>query len=132
MIIEREPINNFIHCLTLCCKSRYEAIIRPVQKLYIENFHIVPTARIDGILINLPQRTLYFFRGGKLLLNYPVGLGRPSWPTPEGDFTVLTKVENKCWVVPKSIQEEMQLEGAIVKTKVPPGPENPLGKLAWL
>jgi L,D-transpeptidase ErfK/SrfK len=110
---------------------KYDALMKPGQKLVIENFHIVPEVRGDGLLINLPQRMLYLFRSGELAAAYPVGLGKPSWPTPDGDFTVVEKVENKAWVVPKSIQEEMRREGQQVKKKVPPGPDNPLGK-HWL
>lgn len=110
---------------------KYNAAIKPGQTLVIENLHIVPELRQDGLLINLPQRMLYFFRRGELLAAYPVGLGRPNWRTPKGDFVVVEKVVNKTWAVPKSIQEEMMREGQLVKTQVPPGPDNPLGK-HWL
>ena len=110
---------------------KYHARIKPGNKLEIENLHIVPEVRQDGLLINLPQRMLYLFRNGELAAAYPVGLGKPSWPTPDGDFTVVEKKVNKTWVVPKSIQEEMLREGQLVKTQVPPGPDNPLGK-HWL
>jgi L,D-transpeptidase ErfK/SrfK len=60
--------------------------------------------------------------------SYPVGLGRPDWPTPTGGFKVISKEENPVWDVPKSIQEEMRREGKIVQEHVPPCPENPLGK----
>ncbi|MBI3772774.1 MAG: L,D-transpeptidase [Gammaproteobacteria bacterium] len=39
--------------------------------------------------------------------------------------------KNPIWLVPKSIQEEMAREGEIVKSKVPPGPDNPLGEY-WI
>lgn len=110
---------------------RYEAVMKPGQKLVIRNYHIVPGFRQDGVVINLPQRILYLFRSGELQGAYPVGLGKPSWPTPTGDFTIIEKKVNKTWVVPKSIQEEMQREGQVVRTHVPPGPDNPLGK-HWL
>jgi L,D-transpeptidase ErfK/SrfK len=35
------------------------------------------------------------------------------------------------WLVPKSIQEEMAREGQVVRTRVPPGPDNPLGEF-WI
>lgn len=109
----------------------YDALLMPEQKLVINNLHIVPQNIPDGILINLPQRMLYYFRAGELMLAYPVGLGKPSWPTPTGEFSVISKIVNKAWRVPKSIQEEMRREGHLVKTEVPPGPKNPLGK-HWL
>ncbi len=101
------------------------------QKLKVDNRHLVPARRQDGILINIPQRMLYLFREGKLVAHYPVGLGRPSWPTPIGRFAIRSKEINKEWIVPKSIQEEMRREGRAVRTRVPPGPDNPLGKY-WM
>jgi L,D-transpeptidase ErfK/SrfK len=101
------------------------------QVLQIDNRHIVPERLMDGILINLPQRMLYYFQAGMLMAHYPVGLGRPSWPTPTGSFSVINMQENKTWYVPKSIQEEMRREGKSVLTQVPPGAENPLGNY-WI
>jgi len=110
---------------------KYDAKLMPGKKLIIDNRHIVPEVREEGLLINLPQRMLYYFRNWELIAAYPVGLGKPSWPTPAGEFTVTSKAVDKTWRVPKSIQEEMRREGQIVKTEVPPGPDNPLGK-HWL
>jgi len=104
------------------------AMLQQDQLLQIDNRHIIPERLTDGILINLPQRMLYYFQAGKLMAHYPVGLGRPSWPTPMGSFNVTNIQENKTWYLPRSIQEEMRREGKIVLTQVPPGPENPLGK----
>ena len=109
----------------------YEAIIYPGQRLAVHNPHIVPASLDDGILINLPQRMLFHFSQGTLLAAYPVGLGKPSWPTPKGEFRIVSRVKNKTWLVPKSIQEEMSREGKIVVAEVPPGPDNPLGE-HWL
>ncbi len=110
---------------------RYEGYIYPGQRLQIDNRHIVPQTLDNGILINLPQRMLFFFQGGKLAGAYPVGLGKPSWPTPAGSFHVVELHKNPTWVVPISIQEEMRREGQVVQTRVPPGPDNPLGKF-WI
>ncbi len=101
------------------------------QKLEIDNRHLVPRRREDGILINIPQRMLYLFRAGKVVAYYPVALGKPAWPTPAGRFTILSKAVNKEWIVPKSVQEEMRREGRAVLSRVPPGPDNPLGKY-WM
>jgi L,D-transpeptidase ErfK/SrfK len=103
----------------------------PGQVLRIDNRHIVPESLDEGILINLPQRMLFYFEDGDVVLSFPVGLGKPSWKTPTGAFKIIQKRENPIWNVPKSIQEEMEREGEIVREKVPPGPDNPLGR-HWL
>jgi L,D-transpeptidase ErfK/SrfK len=109
----------------------YEAIIYPDQRLRIDNPHIAPTQLDDGVLINIPQRMLFHYSQGTLTAAYPVGLGKPSWPTPSGEFEVVSRIQNKTWKVPLSIQEEMLREGKAVLTEVPPGPDNPLGA-HWL
>lgn len=108
-----------------------EARLKIAQKLRIDNRHIVPKMIDDGIVINIPQRMLFFFRGGEAQRTYPVGLGKPAWPTLTGRYRIAVKEENPVWDVPKSIQDEMQREGKTVRTCVPPGPDNPLGK-HWL
>jgi L,D-transpeptidase ErfK/SrfK len=107
------------------------ALLIEGQNLSIDNRHIVPAGLTEGILINIPQRMLFYMKEGQAMQSYPVGLGRPDWPTPTGRFTVITKEENPVWDVPKSIQEEMRRDGQVVEERVPSCPENPLGK-HWL
>lgn len=102
------------------------------QKLLVNNRHIYPRLPIrDGLLLNIPGHMLYVFENGEISRRFPVGVGRPDWPTPLGTFRITGKFMNPTWTVPKSIQEEMMREGKVVKEKVPPGPDNPLGKY-WL
>lgn len=101
------------------------------QKLRIDNPHIVPFTLDNGIVINIPQRMLFYFKAGKLVAAYPAGLGRRTWRTPSGDFEVLEKEKDKTWIVPSSIQKEMLTNASTLRTKVPPGPDNPLGNY-WI
>jgi L,D-transpeptidase ErfK/SrfK len=104
------------------------SVLREGRSISIDNRHIIPQGIGDGILINLPQRMLYLFKSGRLARAFPVGLGRPDWQTPTGFFTIRSKEQNPFWDVPESIQEEMRREGKVVMERVPPCPENPLGK----
>lgn len=104
------------------------AALRAGEELWVDNLHIVPEWREDGIVINLPQRMLFFFRQGVLEAAFPVGLGKPDWPTPTGEFKVVDLQKDKEWIVPLSIQEEMRQEGKPVISRVPPGKKNPLGR----
>lgn len=98
------------------------------QTLVIDNRHIVPKTLNEGILLNIPQRMLFHFQDRKVDTYFPVGVGRPDWPTPVGKFKVSHLEQDKTWIVPKSIQAEMRSKGERVLTEVPPGPDNPLGK----
>src|SRR5581483_5175777 len=81
----------------------------------------------QGILINIPQRTQFYFEGGAPALQFPVGLGRPDWPTPVGPFTVAALQADKEWNVPKSIREEMARERSVVMSCMPPAPRTRSG-----
>ncbi|MBI4474068.1 MAG: L,D-transpeptidase family protein [Acidobacteria bacterium] len=97
------------------------------QSLRIDNTHIVPSGFAEGIVINIPQRMLFFFSAGDLVAHYPVGLGSSGWQTVTGHFEIIQKEENPVWDVPLSIQAEMRSKGQPVLTTVPPSQENPLG-----
>jgi L,D-transpeptidase ErfK/SrfK len=99
--------------------------------LAIDNRHVVPARRKNGIVLNVAQRLLFLFQDGELRAHYPVGLGRPDWPTPLGRFRIVSKEQDKEWCVPPSIQQEMREQGRPVLETVPPGPDNPLGA-HWL
>jgi L,D-transpeptidase ErfK/SrfK len=109
--------------------------LTPGQELRITSRRIAPKNLDGGIIVNIPDRMLYFFRNGDLT-TYPVGLGMPSWRdmtqwrTPEGKFRVVRKQKDPTWHVPESMQWKMEQEGKPVKKIVPPGPDNPLGRHA--
>ncbi|MBP1748094.1 MAG: ErfK/YbiS/YcfS/YnhG family protein [Deltaproteobacteria bacterium] len=103
--------------------------------LKLNTRRIVPRVVDNGIIVNIPDRTLYFFRD-KQLMALPVGLGAiykneySDWKTPEGKFRIVSKRKNPTWYVPESIQIEYAIKGKNIEESVPPGPKNPLGKYA--
>lgn len=100
------------------------------RDLSITNRKIVPKTVENGIVVNIPDRMLYFFKDGLLVKFFPVGLGNRDWQTPVGRFIVTAKEHDPTWHVPKSIQGEMARKGQTVKELVLPGPDNPLGRFA--
>ncbi len=97
------------------------------QRIWIDNRHIVPEeASAGGIVINIPQRMLFYADEGRLEAS-PVAVGRPDWQTPTAPFTVITKKQNPTWHVPASILRESARRGRTQPPVVPPGPGNPLG-----
>jgi len=108
------------------------ARLRIGHALVVNTLRIVPGSITDGIIINLAEGMLYFFKNGELTA-LPVGIGKSDskWQTPLGRFTITAKAKNPTWHVPLSIQEEMEMNGQPVKTLVEPGPDNPLGKYAF-
>jgi L,D-transpeptidase ErfK/SrfK len=110
------------------------AIRQPLQPgltLLIDNRHIVPATIVPGeIVVNVPQRML-FYREEERILAYPVAVGRATWQTPQGAFTVTWKEEDPAWHVPASIRAESVRKGQELPLVVPPGPRNPLGRF-WI
>ncbi len=53
------------------------------------------TAEAQGIhtkiVINVPERKLYLYRNNKLFQVYPVAVGKPSTPSPRGEFKITQK-----------------------------------------
>jgi L,D-transpeptidase ErfK/SrfK len=101
--------------------------------IHIDNRHIVPIEEADLIEVNLPQRMLFHFEGGRLSGAYPVAIGQPArqWQTPIGAFKVIQLREDPTWRVPASIQREEEEAGKDVEDEIEPGPDNPLGKY-WI
>jgi L,D-transpeptidase ErfK/SrfK len=102
--------------------------LQPGQILTIDNRHIVPDSNGQEIVVNIPQRMLFYFKNGRLAEHYPVAAGKRGWTTPIGAFEIVSADENPTWHVPPSIQEEMRRQGKPVLTVVAPGPNNPLGR----
>lgn len=113
-----------------------KAYLKVGQKLAYNNRKIIPQQVKNGIIINIPDRTLYYFQQGVLVTSLPVAVGsttkneKYTWQTPVGKFKITGKIKDPTWTVPPSIQTEMEENGKDVITSVPPGPENPLGKYA--
>jgi len=110
--------------------SRFKSI-EPGDSVHIDNRHVVACDITNGILVNLPQRMLFYYDHGKLVTSYPVAIGKPDWETPVGAFSIVSRSRNPTWVVPKNIRDEMEEEGREVQTRVAPGPGNPLGNY-WM
>lgn len=97
------------------------------QTLAIDNTHIAVAHPGVSVTINIGQRLLVFAEGDRVTA-YPVAVGRRTWPTPVGAFTIIRKELDPVWDVPVSIQREMERQGKPVVTRVEASPQNPLGR----
>ncbi|MEB3223194.1 MAG: L,D-transpeptidase [Candidatus Sericytochromatia bacterium] len=119
-------------------------IVRPSGVLLADGMEVGETIRIDqrrvrpsfpadadGLVLNLPEAHVYLLAHGKLLRDYAVGVSTAERKAPLGPTRVRSMSRNPVWFVPRSIQKEMAEQGRVVKTRVPPGPDNPLGS-RWI
>ena len=79
----------------------------------------------EGIVINLAEMRLYYFRSPKSkdVETFPIGIGDEGWETPTGSYRIIEKIVNPSWHVPASIRAH---EPELPKI-MPSGPDNPLG-----
>ena len=96
----------------------------------IDNTHIAVPHPDVRLTINIAQRLLVL-SDGEQARAYPITVGRRSWPTPVGGFTIISKETDPVWDVPVSIQREMEQQGKPVITRMEASPANPLGR-HWL
>ncbi len=93
--------------------------------------YVLPDAPRDGIVINVAEYRLYYFPpGNERVITYPVGIGRSEFPTPLIRTSVVGRIENPSWTPTDAARLEHAEMGDILPAVVPPGPDNPLGKLA--
>ncbi len=95
-------------------------------KVMIPKKWLLPDVRLrDGIVINLSEMRLYYFhpRTKELIDTFPIGIGDEGWDTPLGTYSIIEKIVNPAWHVPRSIRAQKPELAEIV----PAGPDNPLG-----
>ncbi len=99
----------------------------PGEPVTIPSFHLLPRAQQKGIVVNLAQMRLYYFKTpGKDPVTFPIGIGREGLLTPTGETTIVRKQAGPTWFpTPRMREEKPYLPAAI-----PPGPNNPLGSHA--
>lgn len=96
----------------------------PGEVVLIPNHNLLPRARQEGIVVNLGEMRMYYFKDpGKEPLTYALGIGREGLATPLGNTTVIRKANGPSW----HPTERMRKEKPYLPLSIPPGPANPLG-----
>jgi L,D-transpeptidase ErfK/SrfK len=103
------------------------------REILIPGRRILPPTPHEGIVVNLPEHRLYYYpkpkRGKKrVVITYPVSIGRMDWHSPLGQTWVAAKERHPSWYPPESIRKEHAANGDPLPKIVPPGPKNPLGE----
>lgn len=96
----------------LIVSSLESAVSRPVERL-----------TKPAITVDLSERTLYLMDGTNVVRQFPVAVGGPEFPTPQGSFQIRHMIWNPSWRPPPS-------RWARGKTYEAPGsPGNPMGRI---
>ena len=105
------------------------------QEVILPAQFILPAARQEGIVLNIPEMRLYYYpppeKGQpREVLTYPLGIGREGWATPYIATRIIEKKVRPSWYPPESIRREHEEAGDPLPKVVRPGPDNPLGDYA--
>ena len=99
--------------------------------LKLPTAYVLPDTPRDGVVINVAEYRLYFYPAGQnKVITYPVGIGRLKFPTPLVKASVVSHIENPSWTPTEAARREHAARGDPLPAVVPPGPDNPLGRLA--
>ncbi|HSP84131.1 MAG TPA: L,D-transpeptidase family protein [Psychrobacter sp.] len=81
--------------------------------------------RINRIIANKADKTLYAYNNDKLVATYPTTIGSDATPSPQGTFKIINKVKMPWYKATVG-------EGANKKVHMlPPGPNSPVG-VVWM
>lgn len=93
-------------------------------EIVIPTFHILPDAAHEGVVINLAEMRLYYYKSAyDEPVTFPIGIGRDGLRTPVGTTQIMRKKERPVWVP----TDRMRKEDPTLPASVPPGDENPMG-----
>lgn len=103
--------------------------------IVIPGRRILPPGPRDGIVVNIPEHRLYYYpkpkrHAKRVVITYPVSIGKMDWKTPLGLTRVIQKQKHPYWYPPESVRKEHAANGDPIPKVVPPGPANPLGDFA--
>lgn len=102
------------------------------REIVLPTQFVLPDAPREGLVINLAQLRVFYYPKAKegepqTVITHPIGIGKVGWSTPEGTTKVTGKTKNPTWFPPASVRKEHREAGDPLPSKVPPGPDNPLG-----
>ena len=81
--------------------------------------------RINRVVANKADKTLYAYNGDKLVATYPTTVGSDATPSPHGSYKIVNKVKMPWY---KATVDEA---GDKKVYMLPPGPNNPVG-VVWM
>src|SRR5438045_3398107 len=102
-----------------------EGVQRGDKQIHFPVVHPKAAVQSDAfatvILVRTGENKLYLYKNGQVARTYDVATGRPEFPTPTGQFRVVSKQTNPTWHNPHSSWSTSMPE------TIGAGPTNPLG-----
>ena len=83
--------------------------------------HIVESSFKTAIVVSLTECRIHLYNGAKLVKSYPCAPGQPAYPTPTGNFKIVSKQVDAPWINPGTRGRQA------CPLMIPGGPDNPMG-----
>lgn len=101
----------------------------------LPSLFVLPDAPREGVVLNVAEMRIYYYPRASRnqrprVLTHPVSIGRQDWKTPLGTTRITAKTRDPAWYPPASVIAEHAANGDALPSRVPPGPDNPLGRHA--
>ncbi len=70
---------------------------------------VLPDAPYEGVVVNLAALRMFYFPkpgkdGQRVVITYPIGIGKVGWATPEGATKIVSKRKDPYWTPPASVR----------------------------
>lgn len=66
----------------------------------VEQFTPAPRTKATHLVLSISQRRVFAYQYDTVLSSFPVAVGKPSTPTPTGEFTIFEMIEDPTWQNP--------------------------------
>jgi L,D-transpeptidase ErfK/SrfK len=81
------------------------------RQILVPGRRLLPPGPREGVVVSLPEHRLYYFPKAKknqprVVITYPVSIGRLGRSTPLGQTSIIDKIEHPSWYPPASIRKE--------------------------
>lgn len=102
------------------------------SELVIPSAMLLPYAKYEGIVVNLPELRLYYFPATENTVHvFPVGIGREGLETPKATSYISSKRKDPTWRPTDAMRKRyFEEHGKELAKEIPAGPDNPFGKYA--
>jgi lipoprotein-anchoring transpeptidase ErfK/SrfK len=107
------------------------ALLRGDAVIDLAGTNVAPKTRAADlglvVLVRVGENKLYLYRNGQMDKTFDVATGMPRYPTPLGQFKVVSRLKNPTWINPAKYPGGW---GWTMPARIGPGRGNPLGSRA--
>lgn len=95
VVRQGDSVYSISRAFELTSEDIFNANPNLTENLYIGQVLCIPQNPVQlEFRVNLSAKTLSVYRNGSIIKEYPIAIGKPETPTPQGVFTIINKQLN--------------------------------------